>query len=186
MFFSLKKAAVHLFKKTGCASVTLYLLLKLHTWAYQCIGMWAVLLEPDGVHPKHRLMKYHQWFVDRIRPDWTVVDVGCGNGALTFDLRKKCKRVIALDTSKENIRRAQKQYSCDDIHYRVADARGYIPDMPVDAVVLSNVLEHIQQRNEFLSHWASYAEFFLVRVPMLNRDWLTLYKKEKGVVMYNA
>ncbi|OQX53419.1 MAG: hypothetical protein B5M53_06970 [Candidatus Cloacimonas sp. 4484_209] len=51
----------------------------------------------------------------------------------------------------------------------------------MDIIVLSNVLEHIQNRIDFLKKLSKLSDKFLIRVPMFNRDWITLYKKELGV-----
>jgi len=48
-------------------------------------------------------------------------------------------------------------------------------------IILSNVLEHLKNRIEFLSKIKKLAPKILIRVPMLNRDWITLYKKELGI-----
>ena len=37
-----------------------------------------------GVHAKHRLMRYHDFFVDRIRPGERVLDIGSGTGVLAM------------------------------------------------------------------------------------------------------
>ena len=34
----------------------------------------------DGIHPKHRLTRYHEFFVDRIGEKARVLDIGCGYG----------------------------------------------------------------------------------------------------------
>jgi hypothetical protein len=55
-------------------------------------------------------------------------------------------------------------------------------------VTLSNVLEHIENRVDFLRRivsvvvWSNPAsKKFLIRVPALDRDWLSVFKKEVGV-----
>lgn len=42
------------------------------------------------------------------------------------------------------------------------------------------MLEHIENREDFLLKIKELADKFLIRVPMLNRDWLTYYKRELG------
>ncbi|MGI5939321.1 MAG: class I SAM-dependent methyltransferase [Thermoleophilia bacterium] len=40
----------------------------------------------------------------RIRPDWTVLDIGCGPGTLALSLAQRAKRVTGLDVSSEMLR----------------------------------------------------------------------------------
>jgi len=49
-----------------------------------------------------------------------------------------------------------------------------------DKIILSNVLEHISERVEFLQSLHKLAETILLRVPLVTRDWLAVYKKEHG------
>ena len=53
------------------------------------------------------------------------------------------------------------------------------PD-PVDVAVLSNVLEHVAPRGEFLRSLREHAhvERLLIRVPMIDRDWTVPLRRE--------
>ena len=97
------------------------LALKLHNLSYELSTKFAIKTE-GGLHPKHRLMNYHKFFVDNVNPNDTVLDIGCGNGALTFDIAKKVKKIIAIDINQENIKVAKKKYSASNIEYLIGDA----------------------------------------------------------------
>jgi len=135
----------------------------------------------DGLHPKHRIMNYHQFFVDNIEEGDTVLDIGCGNGALTFDLAKKANKVVAIDKNEKNIEVAKNKYGSANIEYKVGDATKDLDNQEFNAIVLSNVLEHIEDRENFLNKIKDLAPKILIRVPMVNRDWITPYKKELGL-----
>ena len=49
-----------------------------------------------------------------------------------------------------------------------------------DKIILSNVLEHIKDRVEFLKQMRKLSGVILLRVPLITRDWLAVYKKELG------
>ena len=160
--------------------------LKAHNFSYSIAGTFSQCLEPDGLHPKHRLMKYHDWFLGHLKKDWHVLDVGCGNGTLTYDMKGSCASIFAIDINPNNIEKAKLQFSKEGISYVCGDATQYSFDMNFDVIVLSNVLEHIEHRVNFLKRL--YAKqnqenspVLLLRVPMITRDWITLYKKKMGV-----
>lgn len=168
------------------ARIIVSLALRLHNKAYEFAGKYSACLEPDALHPKHRLMKYHQWFVNRVKPEWRVLDIGCGIGALARDLKMKCKSVTGIDLRHTSIAEARRRYSAEGLLFYEADALTYEVKESYEAFVLSNVLEHIEDRVGFLKYlYANYPwepkPILLLRVPMLTRDWITLYKKERGV-----
>lgn len=155
------------------------LLARLHNYSYKNISRLAIKAN-QGLHPKHRITGYHQFFLNNIREGDRILDIGCGNGALTFDLASKAESVLALDLNKKNITLARKNYSAPNIEYRIGDATQGLFKQEFDVIVLSNVLEHIEDRVRFLSKVKKLGPKFLLRVPLQNRDWLTLYKKELG------
>ncbi|MDO8529800.1 MAG: class I SAM-dependent methyltransferase [bacterium] len=154
--------------------------LKLHNFFYGVSSFLAIKAE-HGLHPKHRLIGYHAFFVNNVRPEDVVLDIGCGNGALTADVAKKAKRVVGIDFSEANIATAKRKYSAQNTEYICQDAVKNLPAGTFDVIILSNVLEHIEDRAAFLRGLKNRASKFLIRVPMVNRDWITLYKKELGV-----
>jgi len=153
-------------------------ILKFHNLFYGLAGLISQKLEPDKLHPKHRILDYHKWFIDNIRPEWSVLDMGCGNGALTAAISRHCRKALGVDISKKNISQAEKRSNAEFI---CADVREFPFDKSFDAIILSNVLEHIEDRTEFLKKLSKISSRLLIRVPMLKRDWITLYKKELGV-----
>ncbi|MCL5010734.1 MAG: NAD-dependent epimerase/dehydratase family protein [Patescibacteria group bacterium] len=180
-----KETAVVLEAKPKTGSAALYrmlltLCLKASNFLYKAISRLAIKSE-GGLHPKHRLINYHKFFADNISQQDTVLDVGCSEGSLTFDLAKKAAKVVAIDWDEAKISQARQKHQAPNIEYIAGDAASYGFQGKFNVVVLSNVLEHIVNRIEFLEKMKKLAPVFLIRVPMLNRDWLTLYKKEMGV-----
>lgn len=160
--------------------ILLKLALKLHNLAYRLATLLAIKIE-GGLHPKHRLMNYHKFFIDNINENDTILDIGCGSGALTIDLAKKAKKVTGIDINEKNIKEGQRKYSASNIEYVVGDATNYNFSEKFDVIILSNVLEHIEDRIKFLKKTKKLAPKILIRAPMIDRDWITLYKKELGV-----
>ena len=78
------------------------LLLRIHTISYKLVGYLSSKIDDAGIHPKHRLMNYHKFFVDNIDEN-DVVDIGCGNGALSYDIAKKAKKVVGIELNEKNI-----------------------------------------------------------------------------------
>lgn len=160
--------------------IYLKILIRIHNHSYRKISHISTKIN-HNIHPKHRIMNYHKFFLDNINRDSKVLDIGCGNGNLAFDIAKKVGNVIAIDIKKNSIKFAKKYFNRHNIEYILADATTYQFNEKFDYIILSNVLEHIKERKEFLNKIKYLANFFLIRVPMINRSWLTLYKKELGM-----
>jgi 2-polyprenyl-3-methyl-5-hydroxy-6-metoxy-1,4-benzoquinol methylase len=158
--------------------ILLKVVLKLHSLLYKLASVLAKRLEKQGIHPKHRIMNYHQFFVENISKNDIVLDIGCGNGALTYDVAKKAKEVVGIDAEEKSIKFANKNYKRENLKFIIGDSIEYKFNRKFDVVILSNVLEHIENRTEFLRKIRNLAPKILIRAPMINRDWLVLYKKE--------
>ncbi len=158
-------------------------LLELDAHLYQLEGQGSVAFG-GGVHSKHRHIGYHDFFIRSIDAGETVLDIGCGNGALDYDIARKsgCGRILAVDHFAGNIAQARKKFSHEKINYVVGDARDK-EEEHFDVVVLSNILEHLKERVAFLKNIRQKIRpnKVLIRVPVFERDWRVPLKKELGL-----
>jgi len=158
--------------------------LELDNKLYQLIGQQAIRYG-NGAHTKHKHLQYHDFFIKRIPPDSRILDVGCANGNLAFDIAAKISRVFiyAIDLNSALIEEARKRFSRKNINYVCGDALTALPDQKFDVILLSNVLEHLTPRTGFLKELKNryHPGKFLIRVPIFERDWRVPLKKELGI-----
>jgi len=136
-------------------------------------------------HPKHRLIRYHQFFVDRIGDGERVLDVGCGYGSVARSIARErplCV-VTGLDINEERLAQASATDNPKNLSFIEGDATREVPPGGWDVIVLSNVLEHVADRIGFLRDLqsASQALRFLIRVPLFEREWQMPLRRELGV-----
>ncbi|HEB77109.1 MAG TPA: class I SAM-dependent methyltransferase [Methylothermaceae bacterium] len=158
-------------------------LFRLDARLYSLQGGQAIAYD-GGIHTKHRHMRYHDFFVDRVRLGERVLDIGCGIGAVAYDVAEKADaHVVGIDLNPDNIAQARQRHAHPRVEYRVGDALQALPDGPFHVVILSNVLEHLPERPAFLRRVqeAAHPARFLIRVPLFERDWRVPLKKELGV-----
>lgn len=148
-----------------------------------------VALDYDhGVHAKHRLMRYHDYFVERIRPGERVLDIGCGYGAVAYSIAtRSAAQVTGLDMDAGNVAKARARFVHPGLQFVHGEAPRDVPDAPFDVIVASNVLEHIEHRTAFLQsiQARTRAARWLIRVPMADREWRVPLRAELGLFAFS-
>ncbi len=165
------------------ADDSLRLIFRLDSTLYHLTGQKAVEYD-SGVHAKHRLTRYHDFFVENINPGERVIDIGCGNGALANDIVAITGATVhGFDLDAKNIVTAEQRYSHPNLRFSASDALQALPDEACDVVVLSNVLEHLPGRPAFLRRVCEQLKpnRILIRVPLFERDWRVPLRRELGV-----
>jgi SAM-dependent methyltransferase len=179
MLYSIAWLRVHSLRGTAAARF----ILELDALLYPLTG-WGAVQHGEGVHPKHRLTNYHGFFVDRLSEgDW-VLDVGCGNGCLALDMAQLSgARVTGVDISSGSIAEARATRQTPRVDYVCGDVTESVPEGSYTVAVLSNVLEHIEDRPGLLRSLRDNTAIqrFLIRVPCFERDWRVPVKKELGI-----
>ncbi|MFH1047620.1 MAG: methyltransferase domain-containing protein [Patescibacteria group bacterium] len=139
----------------------------------------------NGVHSKHRHIKYHDFFINNLAEGQKVLDIGCGNGVLDKAIADNIERisVVGIELNEKNVEWAKKNSVHPNITFINADVLTYALKEKFDVVILSNVLEHIERRVEFLKKVKEKCqpEYFLIRVPMYERDWRIPLQDELGL-----
>ncbi|MDD5453879.1 MAG: class I SAM-dependent methyltransferase [Candidatus Ratteibacteria bacterium] len=170
---------------TCAIDLSLRFTLYVHMLSYRMAGVLASMKE-GGIHPKHRIQNHHKFFLDNIEPADRVLDVGCGDGVLTADMASKASFVIGIDINASRIETAKERNMRDNTRYFSGDATSIkmmalAYSQKYEVITMSNVLEHIDKRIDFLSFWGKRAKKLLIRVPALDRGWLPVYMKELGM-----
>jgi 2-polyprenyl-3-methyl-5-hydroxy-6-metoxy-1,4-benzoquinol methylase len=158
-------------------------LFELDAKLYELQGSASVAYD-GGIHTKHRHMKYHDFFTKRIRREDRVLDIGCGIGAVAYDVAKQTGAfVLGMDFNAESIHTAQERFKHPNLVFRLGDALKDLPEESYTVIILSNVLEHLPERSAFLRRVqeSAHPQRMLIRVPLFERDWRVPLKKEIGV-----
>jgi SAM-dependent methyltransferase len=138
----------------------------------------------NGLHPKHEFIGYHDFFLSNLNKGDTVLDVGCGNGALAHSLAAKGGAIVTgIDLNADSIETARKERAHPNLTFMVGDATQPQKTGRFDVVVMSNVLEHIKNRPETLRAIvdAAQPQKVLMRVPLFEREWRVPLKKHLDV-----
>jgi 2-polyprenyl-3-methyl-5-hydroxy-6-metoxy-1,4-benzoquinol methylase len=162
-------------------------LLRADDFLTRCINRLALLYD-DGVHVKHRLMRYHDFFVDRIGQGERVLDIGCGYGAVAYSVASRAGAIVTgIDLNAGNIAKARARFQHANLTFVEGDALKDLPAGRWDAILLSNVLEHLDRRVEFLAavQQRLNPSRWLLRVPMINRDWRVPLRQELGLFHFS-
>ncbi len=178
--------SLHGFAKRLPARDRACFLASLDTWVYSMQGEAAVEA-CGGVHPKHRLMGYHQFFAARVAEGQRVLDLGCGKGELLTDLALAGAEVVGMDASASSLEAARVHAAKAKVSERVTLAAGDITTVRAggrfDTIILSNVLEHLKERPALLAKWLEWYQpaRVLIRVPAWDREWRVPWKDQLGV-----
>jgi SAM-dependent methyltransferase len=142
-----------------------------------------------GVHIKHELMDgIHSFFYDRIPKSARVLDLGCGYGAVAHSIAVHAEaQVLGIDFDAAQISFAKQRFPHPNIRYMVGNVFTDIPETEsFDVIVLSSVLEHLENRENFLKDLSQrfHPGKFLIRVPTFERHFFAALKRELGLFPY--
>ncbi len=139
----------------------------------------------DGIHPKHRHLNYHQFFIKHANSGERVLDIGSGMGMMAYDMVVNVPdlKVVGLEMDEKYFKYACEHYQNPNLTFIRGDVLEGFPDQEFDVVTFSNVLEHLEQRVQLLKKVVSQIKpkRIIIRVPLFERNWRVPLKKEIGV-----
>lgn len=79
-----------------------------------------------------------------------ILDIGCGNGNISLALGSLGFAVTGVDIDKTSVENAVKRNKFSNVQFQILDANTFNLNAQFDAVVCSEVLEHLEQPSELL------------------------------------
>jgi ubiquinone/menaquinone biosynthesis C-methylase UbiE len=118
--------------------------------------------------PKDRDKHYymHEWTIKQTVKDSKVLDVGCGDGALCYLLKKQGRVPFGVDVSKESIKGAKNNVPGVMFKQMYAEKLEF-GDNSFDYVCSNQMLEHLKEPEEVIKEMIRVARYkVIITVPI--------------------
>jgi len=115
----------------------------------------------------------------RISSEHKVLDLGCKYGEISFALSHIAREVVGIDYSASSIQIAKKKHQNENLSFLEADAKEYLANTneKFDVLILSHIIEHLDEVEKFLGDFIPYFKYVYVEVPDFNKTYLNEYRK---------
>ena len=112
----MKSLIAFLLSKKITAKIFLNFFLKLDNQLYKAISTLSIAAE-EGEHPKHDILKYHEWFLSRVDERSVVLDIGCNTGNLLTKIGHKINAGYGIDIKSDYIKIAKRKNKLKNLDF---------------------------------------------------------------------
>lgn len=137
----------------------------------------------------HPVRIYSKKFIlDHITDTQHILDLGCKYGEITHYLANKAKHVTGIDHDKNAIEIAKSRYQKNNLSFEYGEAFEFLSNETeeYDVLILSHILEHIDEPEEFLKKFKHFFKFIYIEVPDFDRYYLNQYRlDQKNSLIYS-
>lgn len=138
----------------------------------------SVNMYADKDHPLITLRL--EFLKQNINANQSVIDLGCANGFISFLVAGIARKVVGIDHNKQLIEKAKLNYVSDNLQFYNIDATDFLEnnDEKYDVLILSHILEHIDNPNFFLLKYINFFEYVYVELPDFDGSILNHFRKD--------
>lgn len=138
-----------------------------------------------AIHPKHLINIEPLWYLDDIKSEDTVLDIGCNNGQHTIKTSQKCHQIIGLDSDKKQLKIARNSaidQKKNNVYFKSFNLEKKLPfkDKSFDKILCLDVLEHIIKRKQLMTEIKRLLKpkgLAFIAIPNINTSWKKIQKK---------
>ena len=126
-----------------------------------------------------------EFIAQNIEPGSVVLDLGCGYGEISAMLADQGATVVGVDHDSSKIETAKSTYEKNNLSFLCLDAIDYLQTKEVnfDVLILSHVLEHIDEPADFLERFKGYFKFIYIEVPDFDATILNYYRVDLDLAL---
>lgn len=132
-------------------------------------------------HPVRQCSK--KFILDNLNETSCVLDLGCNLGDVSFIMAEKAKKVVGIDHNIAAIKIAKNRYQRQNLEFHHGEALEFLKSTSerFDVLILSHILEHLDDPQEFLNTFKDNFESIYIEVPDFERNYLNYYRRDLGV-----
>ncbi|MDQ3100398.1 MAG: class I SAM-dependent methyltransferase [Bacteroidota bacterium] len=131
----------------------------------------------------HPIRKFASAFIlHRIDATSKVLDLGCKTGEMSMELASKGAYVVGIDHDAKAIEEARQKHMAPNLEFQCTDAVDYLKknERKFDVLILSHILEHLDDPAEFLDEFKVHFDLIYIELPDFDRSYLNQYRKDLG------
>ncbi len=138
---------------------------------------------PEDQHPVRTYTR--DFILQRIHPSDRVLDLGCKEGYMSDYIAEKAALVVGMDLDAAAISVAKARYHRENLSFVEGEAGAYLEtlDTPFDVLILSHILEHLDEPEAFLLRFKGRFRRIYIEVPDFDRYYLNQYRKDHNVAL---
>jgi 2-polyprenyl-3-methyl-5-hydroxy-6-metoxy-1,4-benzoquinol methylase len=110
-----------------------------------------------------------------IGKDYTLLDIGCGNGASMFLICNKMKYCVGVEITKEHqeeFNLYKKENKIDNCEFRIVDVVNTKAEEQFDRIISFEVIEHLSDESGIQFYYDSLKEDGILAITVPNKWWI--------------
>jgi SAM-dependent methyltransferase len=130
-------------------------------------------------HPIRRFSRV--FLLKHIQTSDSVLDLGCNTGDISRFVAQKAQRVVGIDYNNQAIEIAIKRNTQQNLEFVNREAFDYLQENTAqfDVLILSHILEHIDDPSAFLMRFKGFFKNIYIEVPDFDRTYLNHYRLDQ-------
>jgi SAM-dependent methyltransferase len=132
----------------------------------------------------HSVREHSKKFIlDNVDEISSVLDLGCNVGDISFIIAEKAKKVVGIDYNEKAIELAKRRYQRHNLEFHHGEALEFLKNSSehFDILILSHILEHLDNPQEFLNNFKNDFKSIYIELPDFERNYLNYYRKDLGL-----
>ncbi len=133
---------------------------------------------PHDTHPVRQMSK--KFIMTQIDENSVVLDLGCNLGEISYMVSEVAKEVVGIDYIKNAIDIAKQNFKRDNLSFIHGEALAFLNanDKKFDTLILSHILEHLDDPKGFLMSFKDHFRYIYIELPDFDRYYFNQYRKD--------
>lgn len=109
-----------------------------------------------------------------------VLDLGCKEGELSYAIAQKAKSVTGVDYDGISIEIAKNKFQKPNLSFENTEAIEFLSknNTHFEVLILSHILEHLDNPKEFLLSFKKYFKYIFIEVPDFDNSYLNIFRSD--------